>query len=102
MKNLFRKKKKMNLSVNTIIGIVEPTKIAKENMTFDKFNKEIILREGVEIKDNQIRWGRIIESIPYSEEAVESLVQIRKIPIIERPINRNKFIVEEELGGTLN
>ena len=91
------------LVVNTRIGIIQPTKIAIENNTIDKFNKVIIIREGVEVVDNQINWGKIVDEIPYSEERVKAIKQVHEIPIVERHFNSELgFFDEPEFGSVEN
>src|SRR3990167_11336686 len=89
------KKKNKSFSLNKVFGIIELTESALENGTIDKFNKKIILREGVVVAGEQIIWGRIIDEIPYSEEAVESLEKIREIAVVERQFRKPEFIEEE-------
>ena len=96
------KKKKISFKLNKIFGIIEPTDVALENGTIDKFNKNIVIREGVMVEKDRIIWGRVIEEIPYSEEAVESLEKIREIAIVEREFRKPEFIEEESFGGILN
>ncbi|MEK6881295.1 MAG: hypothetical protein AABY22_16860 [Nanoarchaeota archaeon] len=88
-----------NLEIREIIGVIEPTPEALENNILDDFNKKIYLREGVIKRGNKIHWGRVIEEIPYSELAVESLREVKKIPIVERQISETiKFKKEKNFG----
>jgi len=88
------------LVVNTRIGIIQPTKISIENNTIDKFNKVIVIREGVEVIGNQINWGKIVDEIPYSEERVKAIKQVYEIPIVERKFNSKLgFFEEPEFGS---
>lgn len=94
------KKQPRVLKINTRIAVIQPTKIAIENNTIDKFNKVIIIREGVEVIDNQINWGKIVDEIPYSEERVAAIKQVHKIPIVERHFDNNlKFFEEPDFGS---
>jgi len=100
--NLWKKKKKTTFKLNKIFGIIEPTEVALENGTTDKFNKHIVIREGVMVEGDRIIWGRVIEEIPYSEEAVESLEKIKEIAIVERQFRKPEFIEEDSFGGLIN
>jgi len=92
--------KPLNLRINRQIGIIQPTIVATENNTIDKFNKVIIIRDGVEIYNNEIRWGRILKEYPYSEEIVTAIKKIHEIPIVERKIGGDiEFFQEKDFGS---
>jgi len=91
------------LKLNNIIGIIQPTKTALENNTIDKFNKVIIIRDGVEILNNEIRWGKILNEYPYSEERVKAINQIYQIPIVEKKFDKKiEFFQEPDFGSVEN
>lgn len=99
---LYKKSDKV-LRINTRIGIIQPTKIALKNNTIDKFNKVIVIREGVEVMGNQINWGRIVEEIPYSEEKIKAIKQVHEIPIVERHYDSKAgFFQEPDFGSVEN
>ena len=92
--------KPRSLVVNTRIGIIQPTKIGIENNTIDKFNKKIIIREGVEVIGNEIHWGKKLDEMSYSEEKVKALRQVHEMPIVERKFNSKLgFFEEPEFGS---
>ena len=87
----FWKKKPLKIKLGTV-GIIDSTKNAKDNGVNDKYNKVIILYEGIEVRGNQIRYGKIIKTIPYTEEEVINLRKIKQIPIVVRKTsNKIKF-----------
>ncbi len=100
-KNIFKKKKR-NIFVNNLIGVVELTDVAMENGVDDKFNKIIKIFEGVKKEGNEIIWGKLIEEIPYSKEAVISLEEVKKIPIVFKKQIYVDFLEEEFTGGIIN
>ena len=88
-----------DIELRQIVGVIEPTPEALDKNILDKFNKKIYLREGVIKKGRKIHWGRIIDETPYSEQAVQSLREVKKIPIVERQIiDRTDFIKEKNFG----
>lgn len=100
--SIFKKKKRIEFTLNNLFGIIEPSEVSLENGNIDKFNKSIIIRQGVAVRDNKIFWGRVIEEIPFSDEAVDSLEKIREIPVIERTFRKPEFFDEETFGGIIN
>jgi len=95
------KNRPKKLVVNTRIGIIQPTKIAIENNTIDKFNKTIIIRDGVEVIEDKINWGKIIDEIPYSEEKITAIKQVHEIPIVERHFDSSLGFFEESDFGSV-
>ena len=92
-----------DLRIDTRIAIIQPTKIAIENNTIDKFNKKIVIREGVEVNGNHINWGKIVDEIPYSEERVAAIKQVHEIPIVERAYDTDlPFFQEPDFGEVVN
>lgn len=97
------KRKPINIKINSFIGIIQPTKVALENNTIDKFNKVIIIRDGVEVIGDKIIWGKILEEYPYSEEKVKAIKQVYEIPIVERKFNSEiEFFQEPDFGSVEN
>jgi len=91
------------LIINSMVGVIQPTKVALKNNTIDKFNKEIVLREGVQVSGNQINWGKVVDEIPYSEEKVKAIKQVYKIPIVERKFDSEmEFFEEPDFGSVEN
>lgn len=96
---MFQKSKPKSIRINQQIGIIKPTKVSIENNTVDKFNKVIVIRAGVELIGNEIRWGRIIREEPYSEEKIKAMKQIREIPIVSRKFDSDiDFFKEADFG----
>ena len=94
------KSRPRNLVINTRIGIIQPTKVALANNTIDKFNKTIIIREGVEVVGDEIHWGKIVDETSYSEEKAEAIKQVQGIPIVERQFDSKLgFFEEPEFGS---
>jgi len=95
----FKKSEPRVIRINQHIGIIEPTKVAIANNTVDKFNKVIIIRAGVELVGNEIRWGKIVREESYSEEKIKAMKQIREIPIVSRKFDTDiDFFKESEFG----
>ena len=84
---MFWKKKPLKIKLGKV-GIIDSTKNAKENGINDKYNKVIILYEGIEVNGNQIRYGKVIKTIPYTEEEAINLRKIKQIPIVFRKISK--------------
>lgn len=102
MLKMFKKKKKVNVSIGKV-GVIESTNPAIASGINDKFNKKITIFEHLQIRDNNISWGRVIEEIPFTEEEYNNLVEIKKIPIVERRLNDNfEFDQEKEFGEIIN
>ena len=97
------KRKPMVLRINGWIGIIQPTKVALDNNTIDKFNKTIVIREGVKVEGDKIILGKILKDIPYSEEVIKSIEQVYKIPIVERKYDSKiDFYQEPDFGSVEN
>ncbi len=93
------KRKEASIIINQQIGIIQPSKVAIENNTIDKFNKVIVIREGVSIDGNEIRWGKIIREDSYSEEKIKALKQVYNMPIVERTVDdKIEFFQEKDFG----
>lgn len=95
----FPKRKTLKIEVGRVIGIIEPTNIALENGVSDNFNKIIRLRSGVKVEGENIIWGKTIEEIPFSEETLYALHEIKQIPIVERKFNEPTFLEDITFGG---
>jgi len=81
------------------VGVIVSTQPSLEAGINNKFNKEIIIYESVGVLNDKIRWGKIIEEIPYTEEEVINLIKIKEIPIVERrESNKLKFNQGKEFG----
>lgn len=95
-----KKPQKINLGK---VGIITSTKNAQENGVNDKYNKIIIIYESLEVDGSNIRYGKIIRTIPYTEEEVNNLRKVLNIPIVNRKIT-NKFKFDEltKFGEVLN
>lgn len=91
--NIFRKKKSLAIELGRC-GIIESTEESTECGIDDKFNKKIVIYEGIKVLGNTIKWGKIIEEMPYTEEEVINLIKIKEIPIVERKIKK-KFDFKE-------
>jgi len=96
---LYKTPKKI-VRINSQVAIIQPTKVAIENNTIDKFNKEIVIHEGVEVEGNEIKWGRVLEKSPYSEEKIKAIKQVKQIPVAERHFDTKVgFFQEPEFGS---
>jgi len=81
--NFFRKKKPIQIDVRKC-GVIVSTESSLDAGINDKFNKKIVIYEKVSVEGETIKWGKIIEEIPYTEEEVRNLIKIKEIPIVEK------------------
>ena len=84
--NLFKKKEPLNINLGKV-GVIMSSDPSIESGINDKFNKKIVIYEKVEVHGNNIKWGKILDEIPYSEEEVINLIKIKEIPIVEKKLN---------------
>jgi len=91
--NLFKKKEPLNINLGKV-GVIISSDPALESGINDKFNKKIVIYEKVEVHGDNIRWGKILDEIPYSEEEVINLIKIKEIPIVEKKLNNEVNFVE--------
>ena len=83
-----------------MVAVIEPTSFEVD----DKFNKNIVIYEGVEVVDGVIRWGRKIKEIPYTEEDVKNIQRVYDIPVVVREIHSKKikFYENHPFGDLIN
>lgn len=93
MINLFKRKKPLKIELGKV-GLVVDTDQALESGITNEFNKKIVIHQHVRVFGNDIHWGKILEEIPYTEEQVRNLIEIRKIPIVPKKFS-DKFKFEE-------
>ncbi len=87
IKKIFRKKP-IHIEVGRC-GLIVSTESSIESGINDRFNKKVVIYESVEVNGNIIRWGKVLEEIPYTEEEVRNLIKVKKIPIIEKRMGKN-------------
>jgi len=99
---IFRKKKRLKINLGKV-GVIEPTEYAINEGINDKFNKNIVIYENVEVNGDEIRWGKILEVIPYTFEEAVNLIKIKEIPIAERKMsNKFEFVDGTSFEGVVN
>lgn len=81
--DMFRKKEPLNINLGNV-GVIISSESAIESGINDKFNKKIVVYEKVEVYGNTIKWGKIIDEMPYTEEEVINLIKIKEIPVVEK------------------
>ncbi len=93
LQNIFKRKKLIKIELGKV-GLIVSTEASIEAGINNKFNKKIVIYVMASVHgdaDNPIvKWGKIIEEIPYTEEEVINLMKIKQIPIVEKKL-KNKF-----------
>lgn len=99
IKRLFKKKKPIRIEIGRC-GLIVDTDPAIDSGINDRFNKKIVIYEKAIVygdADNPIvKWGKIIDEIPYTEEEAINLMKIKKIPIVEKKL-KNKFEFKDSI-----
>jgi len=95
---IFRRKKPLRIYLEKV-GVIVSTESSIESGVNDKFNKKIVIYKNVEIKGNKVKWGKIIDEIPYTEEEALNLIKIKEIPLVEKNLSTRINLKEGEPLG---
>lgn len=90
-----------DLHISGLVGVVEPSGIALEKNTIDQFNLRIMVRDGVDISDGVVNWGRLVYELPYTDVELQNLIKVKEIPIVERKIDNSLVMFQEPAFGEI-
>lgn len=100
--DIFRKEPKREIVLRKV-GIITLTPNAIELGVNDVINKKIVIYEKIKVVGNTIKYGKILQELPYSIEEARNLIQIKKIPLAERKLgNKFKFFEGADFGEVIN
>lgn len=95
---IFKSKPVLKINLGKV-AIIENTENAVYNGLNDKFNKNIVIYEGVRVNGDKIIWGRKIKEVPYTPEEANSILNVLEIPIVEKRLSNDfDFIEGSEFG----
>lgn len=88
IQKIFKSKKPLKIELSKV-GVIVSTEASIEAGINNKFNKKIVIYEKASVDGDTVKWGKIIEEIPYTEEEVINLMKIKQIPIVEKKLKED-------------